>query len=60
MESNLTTHTCLSTLRSYWDPLGMVNLNLYDLGEEGTIGWLRHCEIKHGRVAMAAFVGYCV
>jgi hypothetical protein len=38
----------------YWDPLG-----IGDTSKE-TIGWFRQAEVKHGRVAMAAFVGYCV
>jgi len=39
----------------FWDPLGIVD----DASPE-TIGWFRHAEIKHGRVAMAGFVGYCL
>jgi len=44
----------------FWDPLGFTNLDLYDFGQAGTIGWLRHAELKHGRVAMAGFVGFCI
>jgi hypothetical protein len=40
----------------FWDPLNIVN----DDTSPETIGWFRHAEIKHGRFAMAAFVGYCV
>jgi len=38
---------------SIWDPLGLA-----EYGSEETLAWFRHAEVKHGRVAMAAFVGW--
>jgi len=47
-------------LIKFYDPLNLADTDFWGLGNEATIGFLRHSEIKHGRIAMFAFVGYCV
>jgi len=44
----------------FYDPLNLAEKDFWGKGNEATIGFLRQSEIKHGRIAMFAFVGYVV
>jgi len=44
----------------FYDPLELSSTTIWGDTNDATIGFLRQSEIKHGRVAMAAFVGYII
>ena len=57
----------LNPILGYWNPLGLGEGGFWDQpggfwgqGQAATIGFLRQAEIKHGRIAMFAFVGHLV
>ena len=52
----------LNPALGFWDPLALVDMGSDEgfFDKSAAIGFLRQAELKHGRIAMAAFVGFLV
>ena len=55
-----TLSTKLNPAVGYYNPTPLLDMDFWGQGQAATIGFLRHAELKHGRIAMAAFVGFLV
>merc|ERR1719199_2373754 len=58
--STAVSETKADPIIKFYDPLNLSGAEFWGTSNEATIGFLREAEIKHGRVAMFAFVGYIV
>jgi hypothetical protein len=43
-----------------FDPLELAQQDFFDEGNDATVAFIRQAELKHGRVAMAGFVGFLI
>ena len=46
----------LNPIVGFYDPLNLAEAEFWGQSNEATIGFLRHSEIKHGRIAVSVYI----